>query len=238
MEINKNTKLILLHGWGGSIQSLEKLSIELELHGYTSVLLEIPGHGSTPEMSEPWRMNNFADWLQSEIIKRNIHDYVLIGHSFGGKIILEALLARKVSPKAVCLIDISGIKPAYSVKVHIAKLTSKLIRPLFSLPLLSQLRYYIYRYLLRETDYVETSSNVRESFKLFIEEHYDDTLYKIDTNTLLIWGRNDTITPLWMGEKIHTLLQHSELKVIEGTHGIALQKSKQVATLIITYLNK
>ncbi|HJQ39229.1 MAG TPA: alpha/beta fold hydrolase [Thermoanaerobaculia bacterium] len=32
----------------------------------------------------------------------------------------------------------------------------------------------------------------------------------------IIWGRTDTVTPLWQGERLHALIPHSRLVVLEG----------------------
>ena len=39
---------------------------------------------------------------------------------------------------------------------------------------------------------------------------------KVRQNTLLIWGENDTATPLWAGQEMERLIKGSGLAVIKG----------------------
>ena len=53
--------------------------------------------------------------------------------------------------------------------------------------------------------------------KSAIRHNMEDDLLQIKVNTLIIWGIEDTVTPLWVGEKFHKLLENSELVRIAKT---------------------
>lgn len=51
--------------------------------------------------------------------------------------------------------------------------------------------------------------------KSAIRQNLGDKLGDINTPTLLIWGREDSVTPLYVGEEFNKLLPNSELHVID-----------------------
>lgn len=231
--------LILLHGWGGSRQSLYPLSLELKKEGFKTVLLEMPGHGQTPEMQKPWSMNDFSNWLKNNLARKDIKDYILVGHSFGGKIILNSLINNMLTPVKIILIDSNGIKPKNSLKKSLWKNLSKTYKSfeeILPTGLNGSIKAIIYKRLIGEQDYIKTNGNLKESFKIFNEEHFDEKISKITTKTLIIWGKEDSVTPLWMGEFMNKLIKNSQLKVLSGTHSLPLKYPQKVAKLISDFI--
>jgi pimeloyl-ACP methyl ester carboxylesterase len=47
--------------------------------------------------------------------------------------------------------------------------------------------------------------------KSAVRHNLENMLHKIVAPTLLIWGKNDTITPPFVAEKFHELIKNSEL---------------------------
>lgn len=234
----KAKDIILLHGWGGTYDSLKELGDFLSKNtGYNVHKVEMPGHGKTPEMDTPWGMKEFTSWLREIINKKELASYVLLGHSFGGKIILEGVSSKLLKPEAIVLLDANGIKPRNSIKKSFFRYAAKILKPISSLILKGKIRYWFYRIFVGEVDYVKTSKNVKESFKIFNEQHYDDVLAMIDLPTLIIWGKNDTVTPLWMGKKMNENIKNSKMIVLDGTHGLPRQKPAEVGQHIIEFLN-
>lgn len=233
---DKDYIIVFLHGWGGTRNSLAALASEVESRGFKTLVLEMPGHGETPEMDKPWRMNDFTNWLKNNLEAYQIEKYVLVGHSFGGKMIIDGVSRGVLNPLKIFLIDANGVKPKNSFKKSFYKNLSKIIGPLLNNPIGQKIRKPGYKYIIRERDYEKTSGNVRESFKLFNEEHFDSELKKISVPTIIIWGEEDRVTPLWMGEKMHSEIKDSILIKMEGTHGLPLKSPKEVALQIIKHL--
>ena len=51
--------------------------------------------------------------------------------------------------------------------------------------------------------------------KSAVRHNIGDKLHNIKAPTLLVWGKEDNITPLFVGEKFNELISNSELKVVE-----------------------
>ena len=51
--------------------------------------------------------------------------------------------------------------------------------------------------------------------KSAVRHNLGDKLHQIEAPTLLVWGRQDNITPAFVGEKFHELIEHSRLVFLE-----------------------
>lgn len=66
---------------------------------------------------------------------------------------------------------------------------------------------------------------------------YEQSLLDIEVSTLLIWGDQDPISPIEVGEYLNQLLQKSKLYIVEGgDHLLAEKYAEQVAIQINDYL--
>jgi pimeloyl-ACP methyl ester carboxylesterase len=67
---------------------------------------------------------------------------------------------------------------------------------------------------------------------------YGDQIAAVRQPTLLIWGDSDPISPVAVGEHLHSLLPDSVLHVLPGgTHSLAVDQPDAVATLIAGHLS-
>ncbi|OGH53386.1 MAG: hypothetical protein A3G15_05235 [Candidatus Levybacteria bacterium RIFCSPLOWO2_12_FULL_40_10] len=70
-----------------------------------------------------------------------------------------------------------------------------------------------------------------------ISQDLEPVFSKVKAPTLIIWGQNDTITPVSDGEKIHSLIQDSKLKIIENaSHSPQFTHPKEVSEIITKFL--
>jgi pimeloyl-ACP methyl ester carboxylesterase len=73
----------------------------------------------------------------------------------------------------------------------------------------------------------------------FLEERTDlsPRLAELTLPVLLLWGDADPISPLAVGERLHSLLPNSTLTLVPGgTHDLAIERSTEVAALIDAHL--
>ena len=64
--------------------------------------------------------------------------------------------------------------------------------------------------------------------KSAVRHNLGDKLHQIKTPTLLIWGREDAITPAFVGEKFHELLENSELVFVEECGHAPMMEKPQI----------
>lgn len=212
-----NPVVLILHGWGHSIEMTRGLG-ELLSGSFCVHLLDLPGHGKSPVPEAVWNMQDFAHAVKRYLESHNLKSVFMVGHSFGGKTCIKlSSLFREVILKLV-LINSSGIKPNRPFK--------KKIRIKYISFLRSVLKF-VDRFIGTETfknwfvpkfaspDYLNAGP-MRAIFVKTVNEDLTDELSKINLPVLLLWGEKDTETPLEMGKRMHDLIKGSKLIVLPG----------------------
>ena len=240
-------RIVLLHGWAktASSKSFQELQEKLAKLGFETWAIDLPGFGESPAAPEYYGIAEFAKEV-ADFIKKNVANsseqeqgYYLFGHSFGGS--LSAYIAAKLEPKptGIILCNSAGIRyKTLKAKILLpfAK-TFKMLRKILPEKLYLNIRKNIYYYFIRERDYVDTSDK-KEQFVRVTNDDISDTFRQVRVPTLIIWGKDDKITPLSMGKKIHALIENSKLEIIDGRHGIPITKAEEVAQIVNDYIKK
>lgn len=246
---------VLIHGWGGSEESLLPLSEELEKQltikriSVKKRVIELPGFGNTP-LPREFTLEDYSTYVDRVINKffDNGSQLVLIGHSFGGKLILNSASKKRYPPAKLVLIDISGLAPRNSLKKQLFLAISQISYPIqgllnfLGLTRFSRfLRKAFYKFIVRARDYEKISDPVlKKSFLNVVNTHLSEEQVKNTSYpTLILWGEKDKVTPLWMGDKLHKLISQSNIVTFpEATHSLPLKQAKESAEAIIQYLEQ
>ena len=212
--------IVLLHGWGSNIKLFSNL-IDLLSKKYTVVAMDMPGFGESQEPPSAWCVDDYVDFVIKFLSDYDSKQVMLLGHSFGGRVIIK-LNSRKDLPftvSKVILVDSAGILPPKSnkkswrtrkYKMGKAFLSTKIMRKLAS-NALEKLRV---KY--GSADYVAASPLMRQVLVKVVNEDLEPLLPNIKCPTLLIWGVNDTATPLSDGEKMEKLIPDAGLVKLEN----------------------
>lgn len=241
MKLNHTVKgsgrnIVLLHGWqkGASSKSMDKLQDELVKRGFKVWALDLPGFGKSDPAPSHWGVSDYAEAI-STFISSELQDtsYDLFGHSFGGS--LTAYIAAHLEPKPekIILCSTSGLRYK-TLKAKLMLPVSKVIKVFLKLlpnKLRKRVRKIIYYYVVGERDYIDSEEKA-EQFRRVTNEDLTETFKLIKIPTLIIWGKDDKVTPVSMGETIQRLIQGSRFKIVEGRHGIPMTQPEKVAELI------
>lgn len=238
LEYNSNstfTPIIVLHGWGGSLQSLTPLSQHLSKLIYHPIYnLELPGFGDTKMTKDVMDTESYAQYVNDFIEAHNLEKIILVGHSFGGKTSIKFTLEYPEKVEKLILINPSGIKPRNSIKKTVFK-TVSLLAP-SSIKNSKIIRTIFYKKIVKENDYLNAKV-LKKSLSKIVNEHYDNVLKEINCTTLLIWSEKDSYVPLWMGELMNSHIPNSKLEIVEGeTHGLPLTNPEKTANIISVFL--
>lgn len=88
-----DTTLLFVHGWCID-QSYWENQVEHFQHRYRVITVDLPGHGNSGKERSEWTIENFGSDISMLINVLDLSNVVLIGHSMGGNIILEAALMK------------------------------------------------------------------------------------------------------------------------------------------------
>ena len=80
---------------------------------------------------------------------------------------------------------------------------------------------------------------VVKTAKSAVRHNLEDKLKDLKTPVLLVWGHDDEVTPLWVGEKFHELLPNSELVIIDKCgHAPMMEKPELFNIELSKFLHK
>lgn len=111
MDKGSGELVVLLHGWGSNIELFENMS-ELLARKYHVIAPDMPGFGLSDEPKEPWRVDDYVDFVLKFLEPFAPEKVTFLGHSFGGRVIIK-MASRKLpfEIEKVILVDSAGVKP-------------------------------------------------------------------------------------------------------------------------------
>ena len=131
-EAGKGENVVILHGWSQERAPYEPLSA-LVSKGYRAIAPCLPGFGGSDEPPEPWEVDRFADTICEFIEKMDLKKVILMGHSYGGRVIIK-LASRENLPfeiSKIILVDAAGVLPKrgldYKIRVRAYKIGKKIM---------------------------------------------------------------------------------------------------------------
>ena len=238
--------VLLLHGFMCSAKMMA--SVQKALEGEMRVAaVDFPGHGregKCPPPPTPWGVPEYME-MTAEIIRRlDLAPCDIVAHSFGARV---AILLAATYPELVgrmVLTGAAGIKKPQSSKASAKQRLYKGLKGAVNLAekthLFGSLPDKGREALVQKfgsADYRALSPEMRKTFVKIISLDLTDKLPKIQAPTLLFWGRNDTETPLWMGQKMEELIPDAGLVVEEGTgHFAYLEHNLKFLRVVQSFL--
>ncbi len=232
----KQAQIFILHGWAISKKNKQKwqpLIKCLKSHQIKVSFLQIPGLDY--DIAKPMNLNQYQTWLEEKLQgKKNI---ILLGHSFGGQLAIRYTTNHKKQITKLILIGNAGIIDQRIHKVIKRKVfwvlakTGKLI---FRHPLFRKILYK----LAREHDYYEANKVMRKSMQQVIKDEIIQDLPEIKCPVQIIWGQNDTSTPLSVAQPIfNKKLKNFDLQIINNSrHSPQFTHTQQVCDIIKNFI--
>lgn len=172
-------------------------------------LVDVVGFGKSDLPEHPLSSDDFGNFLKEFLEKLNIVNPILIGHSNGGRCIINAVGRGIVNAKRIVLIDSAGLKPKrtlkYYLKVGFFK-TGKVVLNL--LPNTKSIKKFKekLRNNVGSSDYQASANVLKETMKIILNEDCTNLLPNIKVPTLLIWGSLDRATPIKDAKKMEQLI--------------------------------
>lgn len=217
--IGEGNPIIILHGWLTDLESMRKIAEPLS-QKFKVYLVDVIGFGKSDLPKEPLNCDGFGNFLKDFVDKLKIENPILIGHSNGGRIIINAVGRKIVKPRKVVLIDSAGLMPkrslGYYIKVSIFKVGKFILNILPNIGVVKKFKNKLFD-SVGSDDYKASAPVLRETMKNILNEDLTDLLPNIDVPTLLIWGTNDTDTPIYSAKKMEKLIPDCGLVEYPGS---------------------
>jgi pimeloyl-ACP methyl ester carboxylesterase len=218
----KKKKIVLLHGWGASIEKLRLLASQLEKKNWQVFIPKLPGFDILPPKNA-WGVGEYADHVLNEAHKVYGKDeFFVFGHSFGGRVAIKLL--------GVILCSTAGVSRGYSLKRVVFYILAKVGKIFLLIPPLAKFWRKLLYMLAREHDYEKTQGVMKDTFKKIVSENLRPAISNIRLPVLVLWGKKDQATPIKDAYYIRKTLSSSKLVVFENEgHRLPYNEPKKVA---------
>ena len=194
------TTIYVIHGWTYTVAPWERTIKELKEKGIKVEMLHVPG--LTAPSNKVWTIEDYVKWADRNLPK----DSIVLGHSNGGRILLNLLSEKPSKVKHLILVDSAGIYEE-SKKRDMSRKVSKTFAPLKRVKLFRK----VYHKLLGASDYDHAPENMKQTLSNMLESDKKLDISKVTTPTTILWGQKDTTTPPRQVEKMKELLPNAEL---------------------------
>lgn len=232
--------VVMLQGWGTDLGVYDAVADSIR-EKYTFIQFDFPGFGSSDEPREAWNVDAYADFFCKFMKALGVERASLIGHSYGGRVIIK-LAARDTLPfeiEKIVLIDSAGILPrkTFSQKMKIKRY--RILKKILNLNLIYALFPELvddWRNRQGSADYRNATPMMRQCLVMAVNEDLTGLLPRIRQDTLLIWGDQDTATPISDAKIMEERIPNAGLAVLEGAgHFSFLEKPVVFRSIMRSY---
>ena len=237
-----DTTVLLLHGWGVQASLYHRMIDHLSTYCRV-VAPDLPGFGESQEPSHPFTPDDYGDFVLAFAEAVGITEAVTVGHSNGGRILIK-LLSRSSLPlrvKKAVLIDSAGLPAHHSFGYYIKVYSFKIFKAIASLPPFKQLFPNAVENARKRhgsSDYQQASPLMRRSMVIALGDDVTERLPHISASTLLIWGRQDTATPLSDGQTMEKLIPDAGLAILEGGHWAFAEQAEHCHRILDAFIKE
>lgn len=191
--------VVVLHGWGARAD-LYRTVINPLVSNYRIIAPDFPGFGKSTEPSFPYSIEEYAGFVSALLKELDIDKAHIIGHSHGGRTALElATSDYGFEIGKIVLLDAAGIPVKKKLSKRIRIRTYKILKGIVTFAPIKKMFPDALDKLKKKfgsADYAAASDIMRQSMVKVLPCDYTDKLSLIKNSTLLIWGENDTDTPV------------------------------------------
>ncbi|MFC2702399.1 MAG: alpha/beta fold hydrolase [Candidatus Nanosyncoccus sp.] len=201
--------LYIIHGWTYTVEPWNRtIKILNDKYQIKVEMLHVPG--LTDPSKKVWTIDEYVKWADSLLPE----DAIVLGHSNGGRILLNLLSRQPDRVSHLILLDAAGIYEP-SKKRDILRKLSQILAPLRRVKILRK----IIHKMIGAGDYDKAPENMKKTLTNMLDSDRNLDISKVKVKTDILWGEMDKITPPRQAKKMHQLIKKSRLKLFPNwTH--------------------
>jgi pimeloyl-ACP methyl ester carboxylesterase len=247
LDVGQGPVVVLLHGMGGSTANWAATVPALAAK-YRVIVPDQIGFGKSDKPLISYRVGTYVDFLDALLRELKVEKATLVGNSLGGWISASYALAYPAKTEKIVLVDAAGfaLGPNDDPKaLHtLNPSTREGVRQLLPLVLYNHKLFmsdagvdtFLAQRIAAGDGY--TINALIESVKRG-EDMLDGRLGNIKTPALIVWGKQDGLTPLAWGERFKKEIPGAEMIVFDQCgHAPPLEKAADFNAALLKFLEK
>lgn len=238
-EAGEGPVLLLLHGLFGALSNFQHVIDRFSPHMKVSIpilpLFDLPVQETT--------VIGLKDYISRFIAYKGYKDFTLLGNSLGGHITLLYSIEEENQSKikAIVLTGSSGLFENSLGDSYPRKGDYEFVKEK------TEYTFYDPKTATKElVDEVYEIVNNREKVlrvvslaKSALRHNMRDELVKLQMPVLLVWGKNDNITPAFVGEEFKKHVPHAELHIIDKCgHAAMMERPEEFNAILYNFLTR
>ncbi|MGA7703494.1 MAG: alpha/beta hydrolase [Solirubrobacteraceae bacterium] len=228
--------VLVLHGWGASIEAVHPIVTGLSPLS-TVYALDLPGCGASDPPPQAWDVEDYQAFVAAFMDALSIEAPTIVGHSNGGRIAIRMAATEPVRASRLVLVDSAGIRPKRTLRwyrrVGMAKIGKYAARFLGSPG--ERLRARLVG-KAASADYL-AAGEMRPTLVKLVNAELRPFMPAIAVPTLLVWGSEDSDTPLGDAQEMERLIPDAGLVVLEGAgHFSYLDQPARFARIVSHFI--
>ena len=241
--------VILLHGMGGNADAAWPLTVPALAANYRVIAPDLLGFGKSDKPMINYRIGFYVDFLDKLMSELKVEKVSLVGNSMGGWI--SVLYATKYPEKAskLVLVDAGGYAPPAGFDYGKLAVT---MNPSTRESVKAGMKLLFYNSAMFQSDAAADSllaariaANDGYTIQTLIrnaqyaDEYFDDEVKALKHPTLIVWGKQDGITPVTEGERLKKDIAGSELVIFDQAgHAPQFEKAADFNKKLLEFLAK
>lgn len=220
--------LYIIHGWTYTVEPWKNTLTMLRDNGVSVKMLHVPG--LTEKSDKVYTIDDYVKWADE-----NIPDgAVALGHSNGGRILLNLCADNPDKLKYLILLDAAGVYEPSARKKLVEKV-AKIGKPLKKVPIIDK----AFHKITGSTDYSRAPENMKQTLANMLESDKDLDFNKVATKTFILWGKKDTTTPPRQATTMYEKLPNAELKFYANwTHAPYISSPEELARALTALIKR
>lgn len=220
--------LYIIHGWTYTVEPWKNTLAMLRDNDISVKMLHVPG--LTEKSDEVFTIEDYVEWAD-----KNIPDgAIALGHSNGGRILLNLCAKNPEKLKYLILLDAAGVYEPSARKKFVEKV-AKIGKPLKKVPIIDK----AFHKITGSTDYSRAPENMKQTLANMLASDKDLDFSKVQTKTFILWGKKDTTTPPRQATAMYEKLPNAELKFYANwTHAPYISSPDELARALTALIKR
>lgn len=199
---------MFLHGY---LSSKEAFAAQVAYFSrfYRVTAIDFLGFGGSRCLTNPFSVDDYADWTEEVLALLNVHFPHVVAHSFGCRVAVKMASRDTTRFDKILLTGPAGVIMnrgfSYRAKVKTYRFVKKFA------PKFAERKF-------GSAEYRALSPIMRESYKKIVNEDLRVCAREIENEVLLVEGEKDTTTPKREAEAYLSCLKRGKLRMMQGGH--------------------
>ena len=223
-EGGEGPPLLFVHGLGAESRNWvpAMLHFRRQFHVYAIDLL---GHGDTEKPDIAYSITQQSEMVHDFLVMQKATPADVVGISMGGWVTLKLALDHPGAVSRLVVADAAGLK--FDTQITVKNFLPRTSEDFAAFMTMLTPRHYYVPYPLRRDFLHQVARNswvIRRIFDSFLtyQDVLDGKLQRIEAPVLIIWGKQENLIPMSVGNEMHQQISNSSLLICNDSGHLAI----------------